>query len=205
MVLLNHYFSENDPVGLHFSVFSVQLEAAFLPLLPGFSAFTPLGLHLFGCDGHGLRLEAAGRTDRCWFYLPPGVFWEVTEAGQRPGSNTGCCARHLAVVVTDPDTRVLGGPMPGYSEESQAALQASSWLFSIPTAKVSEQGASGGHASQAAHSHGTAHRAPGRLPAALLRVAVAEAGVGAFGGSEAPSDGRGSTRAGETPGSRPIT
>lgn len=29
LVLLNHYFSENDSVGLKFSMFSIQLKASF--------------------------------------------------------------------------------------------------------------------------------------------------------------------------------
>lgn len=29
LVLLNHYFSENDSVGLNFSMFSIQLKAPF--------------------------------------------------------------------------------------------------------------------------------------------------------------------------------
>lgn len=73
-VLLNHYFSENDPVGLEVSTFSVSLRAAFCSRALSF--FFAFRSQMYpAAYGHGMRLRRLGGRYPAWegwalFVLP---------------------------------------------------------------------------------------------------------------------------------------
>lgn len=155
-----------------------------LPLLSGFSAFTPLGLHSSSCEGHGSRLEAPGRTERCRFHLPPRVFWEIPELDKRPWSSRECECQ-----------------APRW-RQSQALIPGSRWVecWMIPRKPRQPPGTSRGclpsrlersarrEPAWAASQHRSPHGHSARLRDASSGIA-ARGRAGCLGGSEAPVTG----------------